>query len=404
MASRAARGLPTHGVAMTTKTEGLTALVLGGGGARGAYQVGALRAIARRHPDLAIPILTGISAGGINAAFLAAHPGRLADAAVELADLWLSLTPEQVYCVDAFSLLRQAARWILRLGSGGAGAEGRKPSSLMDTRPLWQFLKGILPCDADGAISGIDENIARGRLHGIAVSATSYSTDQSITWVHGPDVKLWQRPHRRSELARLRLDHVMASAALPLLFPAVRVGNEWFGDGGIRLTAPLSSALHLGASRILTISTRYERSVAEASVPQVVGYPPPAQVLGVLYNAVFLDIIDQDILRLELINRLLAAVPETQRNGLRPVEILVIRPSRDLGKLARRYEPRLPKVFRFFTRGWGTRRTTSADVLSMIMFQRDYLQALVDLGARDAELYGERIDAFVTGGAVGSPT
>jgi NTE family protein len=231
----------------------------------------------------------------------------------------------------------------------------------------------------------------------VALSATSYSTGQSMTWVQGRDISLWQRPQRRTAHATLTVDHVMASAALPLLFPAIRVGPEWYGDGGVRLTAPLSPALHLGATRILTISTRHPRSRAEADVSQIAGYPPPAQVIGVLYNAIFLDLIDQDILRLELINQMLRDVPEEHRNGMRPVGILVLRPSRDLGHLAREFEPRLPKAFRFLTRGLGTRQTTSPDVLSLVMFQRDYLQALVDLGERDAESQMDRIDKFLDG-------
>jgi NTE family protein len=266
---------------------------------------------------------------------------------------------------------------------------------LVDTSPLFQFLTQVFAGHGRAPISGIDENIKRGRLRAMALSATSYSTGQSVTWVQGRDAQLWQRPQRRSVLAQLTVDHVMASAALPLLFPAVHVDGEWYGDGGIRLTAPLSPALHLGAARILTISTRQPRSRAEADVSQIAGYPPPAQVLGVLYNAVFLDLIDQDILRLEVINQMLSEVPEAHRNGMRRVEILVLRPSRDLGKMALQFEPRLPKTFRFLTRGLGTRRTTSPDILSLVMFQRDYLQALVELGERDAEAQMDRIDTFL---------
>ena len=158
--------------------------------------------------------------------------------------------------------------------------------------------------------------------------------------MEGRDVELWQRPQRRSELTRLTVDHVMASSALPMLFPAVRVGGEWFGDGGVRLTAPLSPALHLGATRILTIATRYLRTRAEADRPLTDGYPPPAQVLSTLYNAIFLDLIDEDIIRLQKINRLIEDLPETAREGMRVVEILVMRPSEDLGKLARAFELR----------------------------------------------------------------
>ena len=229
----------------------------------------------------------------------------------------------------------------------------------------------------------------------MALSATSYTTGQSVTWVQGRDVTLWQRPTRRSELASVTVEHIMASSSLPMLFPAVRVGTEWYGDGGVRLTAPLSPALHLGATRILTVSTRYQRSREEADRPLTEGYPPPAQVLSVLYNAIFLDLIDEDILRLERMNRLLDELPQEQREGMRLVEILVMRPSRDLGKLASEFEPKLPRVFRYLTRGLGTRRTTSPDILSLLMFQADYLRRLVELGEGDVEANKDRIDAFL---------
>jgi NTE family protein len=216
-----------------------------------------------------------------------------------------------------------------------------------------------------------------------------------VTWVQGRDVTLWQRPQRRSELASITVEHVMASSSLPMLFPAVRIGTEWYGDGGVRLTAPLSPALHLGATRILTIATRYSRSREEADRPLTDGYPPPAQVLSVLYNAIFLDLIDEDIMRLERMNRMLDDMPPTDREGMRLVEILVLRPSRDLGKLAGEFEPRLPRAFRYLTRGLGTRRTTSPDILSLLMFQADYLRRLVELGEGDVEANKDRIDAFL---------
>jgi NTE family protein len=153
--------------------------------------------------------------------------------------------------------------------------------------------------------------------------------------------------------------------------------------------------VHLGASRILTISTRYDRSRQEADQPQVPGYPPPAQVLGVLYNAIFLDLIDQDVARMERANRLLERLTEAQRGTMRVIDILVIRPSQDLGRLSREYEPRLPKGFRFLTRGLGTRRTASPDILSLVMFQEDYLRRIIELGEADAEAQSDRIDQFI---------
>ena len=187
----------------------------------------------------------------------------------------------------------------------------------------------------------------------------------------------------------------MASSALPMLFPAVKVGNEWFGDGGVRLTAPLSPALHLGATRILTISTKYQKTRVEADNPATVGYPPPAQVLGVLYNSIFLDLIDEDILRLRKVNQLLRTMPREQREGMRVVDMFVLRPSQDLGRMARNFEPKLPPFFRYLTRGLGTTRTASPDLLSLILFQRDYLKALIDLGEQDAIAHGDAIERFL---------
>jgi NTE family protein len=370
------------------------ALMLGGGGARGAYQAGVLRAIARRHPSLRLPILTGISAGAMNTTFLAAQAAPLPEATEQLVRLWLSLTPDQVYNVHTLPLLGNVGRWGMRLIGGGHA--GREPTKgLLDTAPLRRFLERALPHDADGALPGIQHNIRTGRLDAVALSATSYTTGQSVTWVQGRDVALWQRPQRRSELASITVEHVMASSSLPMLFPAVRIGTEWYGDGGVRLTAPLSPALHLGATRILTIATRYLRSREEADRPLTDGYPPPAQVLSVLYNAIFLDLIDEDILRLQRVNRLLDELPASDREGMRLVEILVLRPSRDLGKLASEFEPKLPRAFRYLTRGLGTRRTTSPDILSLLMFQIDYLKRLVELGEGDVEANKDRIDAFL---------
>ncbi len=389
--------------ASATKSDGVTAaprpndclaLMLGGGGARGAYQAGVLRGIARRFPDLAFRIYTGISAGAVNTAHLAAHPGPLPHSTEQLVRLWLSLSPEKVYDVDALPLLRNVARWGGRLVSGGA-SRGEPTRGLVDTEPLRKFLGTVIDRDEDGTFPGVRRNLELGRLHAVALSATSYTTGQSVTWVQGRDVTLWQRPQRRSELTRLTVEHIMASAALPMLFPAVRVGTEWFGDGGVRLTAPLSPALHLGATRILTVATRYLRSREEADRPLTDGYPPPAQVLSVLYNSVFLDLIDEDIQRLRRINRLLEDLPPGEREGMRIVDIFVMRPSRDLGRLAREFEPRLPRVFRYLTRGLGTLRTASPDILSLVLFQADYLRRLVELGEADAERQHERIAAFL---------
>jgi len=369
--------------------------MLGGGGARGAYQAGVLRGIAKRFPHLSFPIMTGISAGAVNTVHLAAHEGTLSEATDDLVRLWLALSPERVYDVRSAPLLGNTFGWGARLMSGGLGSKREPMRGMLDNGPLRQYLTEVLERAPDGSLPGIARKLERGILKAVALSATSYTTGQSVTWIEGRDIELWQRPQRRTEAVKLTVDHVMASSALPMLFAAVQVGSEWFGDGGVRLTAPLSPALHLGASRILTISTRYMRTRTEADQPLTVGYPPPAQVLGVLYNAIFLDLIDEDIGRLKTVNQLLQHVKPEDRHNMRIVDILVLRPSRDLGKLAAEFEARLPRLFRYLTRGLGTRRTASPDFISLILFQADYLKRLIEMGEEDAAAQTDRIAAFL---------
>lgn len=369
-------------------------IVMGGGGARAAYQVGFLRAVARRYPNLEIPYVSGVSAGAINAAHLGAHHGSFLQAIEELTRLWGDLRVEQVFRTDSVSLGRQVLGTLRGLASGGH-TEPDRLQGLVDTAPLRDFLREALHT-VGGEITGVNYNLARGRLKALALSTSSYTTGQSVTWVQGKGIPEWERPVRRSRNAVLTVEHVMASAALPIFFPAIRLADGWYGDGGIRLTAPLSPVLHLGARRILAISTRYAPSVEEADRPAVHGYPPPAQIIGVLMNAIFLDLMDQDALRLERLNALLERLEPDERMGLRPVKLMVLRPSIDLGRLAGRYEPRLPRVFRFLTRGLGTRATESPDFLSLILFQPDYLRALIETGERDAEMRADEIDAFLT--------
>jgi NTE family protein len=378
-------------------TDPLLALVLTGGGARAAYQVGFLRYLAAKYPDLSPGILTGVSAGGMIAAHLAARPGRFADAVEVHFDLWRNLRMDDVFRVDPRELTVRTARWALRLVSGGApGSPAAR--SLVDTRPLREFVTHVLRADADGTIPGIASSLEAKRLCAVTLTASSYTTGQSVTWVQGIEgcgVRSWERPQRKGIETTLRVDHVMASAALPLFFPAIDVGGAWYGDGGIRLTAPLSPAVHLGARRIMAVSTRYARSRREADVPMVAGYPPPAQVVGVLLNAVFLDLLDTDALRLDQINTLLDRLPPQARDGLRHIDLLTLRPSQDLGLLANEYESDLPRTFRFLTRGLGSRETRSNDMLSLLMFQPEYIARLIELGEADARKRGAEIEAFL---------
>ena len=362
------------------------ALMLSGGGARAAYQVGVLRILAREFPNEVPSILTGVSAGGINAAYLAARQESFADKLDDLADIWTNLHIEDVFRVDLRDLASRSVRWGGRLLAGGTYP--LPPArSMVDTAPLRQLLERILNESSDGGISGITRSIQAGWLRAIALTASSYTTGQSVTWVQGCDdcgIRTWERPQRISVAGQLRVDHVAASSALPFFFPAVEVDGAWYGDGGIRLTAPLAPAVHLGARRIIAVSTRYAGSREEADRAAISGYPPPAQIAGVLYNAIFLDHLDGDAFQMQQINRLIAELPEGRRDGLQHIDLLLLRPSVDLGRLANDYEPELPRAFRFLTRGLGTRETRSNDMLSLVMFQSDYIKRLVELGEADA--------------------
>ena len=386
----------------TSVPPGDLAIVLTGGGARAAYQVGVLRGIAKYLPETRFNIITGVSAGAINAVFLASRPGPLRGTVDELTEFWNGLRIEDVFRVDLPSLAKHLLQWSLQLVSGGSSV--RPPvKGLVDATPLGSLLGRALPVNEAGEIAGITENVERCDPKAVAVTTLNYGTGQTVTWVQGCDIPTWERPLRRSVKTRLTIPHVLASAALPLFFPAVSIGSAWHGDGGIRLAAPLSPALHLGAQRMLAISTQYRKSLDEAEEPETRGYPPPAQILGQLMNAIFLDVMDEDALWLRRSNSFLAKMPPEQRQGYRVVDLVVVRPSRDLGKLVSTYEPRLPRGFRFLTRSLGTRETTSPDMLSLLMFQPDYVHTLIQTGAADAEARIAEIAALIGGRrAVGS--
>ncbi|MEM7351418.1 MAG: patatin-like phospholipase family protein [Acidobacteriota bacterium] len=370
------------------------AIALTGGGARGAYQVGVLRGIARHLPELRFPIITGASAGAINAIYLAAHPGSPQEATADLSRVWGDIRFEDVFRVDFGCLMRRSLLWLAKLGLG-LGHLGVRVHGLLDTSPLRDLLSRELgSCNEigpQGEVLGIDRNLKNQRLEALALMTVNYATGQTVSWVQGRETARWERPARRSQHTKVTVEHVMASAALPLMFPAVQLGNAWYGDGSIRMAAPLSPALHLGADHILAISTQYPRSQAEANKPSFESYPSPAQIAGNLLNAIFLDVLDQDVQRLERLNGLLEKLPPEERDGLKPVDIVVMRPSEDLGRLSARYEPRLPWSFRFMTRNLGTHQTESPDSLSLLMFQPDYVRRLMEVGERDAET---QIDAI----------
>ncbi len=370
-------------------------LVLSGGGARAAYQVGVLQYIGETFPEAHFSIVNGVSAGAINSTHIANHVGPLSDAVETLTQNWKELDTSRVYSLKP---KLNAIRMLMAPPDEEDDDlhQIQKRHGLVDTSPLRTFLRERFSAE-DGVLRGIDRNLARGVLKACAITTTNYSTGQTITWIEGKGIEDWERPNRVGRYTDLNVEHVLASTALPLFFPAIHIDGEWYGDGGIRLAAPLAPAIHLGARRILAVTTRYDRSRSEADEPLTTGYPPTAQFLGILSNAIFLDALDQDGLMLERINKLIEKLPHRHRNGLRPIELLMFRPSVDLGKLAGDYQMEIPPSLRMLTWGLGSRKTKSPDYLSMLLFQQGYIRTLIEIGYEDARRKHGQIETFFAG-------
>lgn len=368
----------------TTESSADLAVMLTGGGARAAYQVGLLKGLARHFPKLRFQIITGVSAGAINAAYLASRPGTLSEKAADLERMWGELSCDSIYQFDWKILLPFRSALASILPKKTRWSESR-PHALVDTTPLRELLCRILQVPLGMPVEGIERNIRSGDLHALALMTLDYSTGQTVRWVQGRHYGEYEGPNRRVAQTRITVEHVMASAALPFVFPAVQIGSEWHGDGGIRLAAPLSPAVHLGARRVIAMSTGYQRSPEEADTPVVAGYPPAAQILGQLLNAIFLDVIDEDVARMERMNELLWKMSEQERNGLKPIDLLVLRPSVDLGRIAGEYERYLPRKLKLAVRALGSKETESPDFISLLMFEPHYTRHLVALGESDVD-------------------
>lgn len=397
-------------------------LVLTAGGARGAYQAGVLKRIgeipALREAPSPFSIVTGASAGAINGAAVAAGSSSFHEATQQLAAMWCQLQVEQVFRTDALSLGLGAFGMLRDLVLGGL--LGRTVTqALFDTAPLRELLARALPLD------GIAEAIRLGHLYAIAVSATSYHSGRSFTFVQGrPGHPVWQKSRRVVLPVELTIDHVCASAAIPLVFPPVRVrsaaGDLYFGDGALRLVTPFSPAIRLGATRVLAVGVRSQRAADTLSREElataeetgaagpVLPSPPLAQICGVFLNAIFLDHLDGDLDHLRRMNELILAYGgelETRKASpgsaarvsepMRLVTPLVVCPSEDLAMVAQRFAHRMPRVVRFVMDGLGTPDAQSADLMSYLLFDAAYTRALVDIGHRDAsERIGE-IESFL---------
>ena len=371
------------------------ALVLSGGGARAAYQVGCLRALSQALPNYRPQILTGVSAGAINATHLAAFQGSWQDSVEALVGLWQHMRTDKVYRTGLDPMMGRMAHWGLYFVSGGR--LGRKDiRGMVQNAPLRSYLQEHLAADpATGEICGVDQNLADGWLRALAVMTTNYASGRSEAWVDTLEETIWSGSQVSARPTSLTIDHVMASAALPFFFPAVRLRNHWHGDGGVRLAAPLSPALRLGAKRILAVSPRVKPQRPEEGL--ATSYPSPGQVAGVMLNAVFLDLLDFDALQMQRINDLLRRIPQQNWGNQRQVDVMVLRPQQDLGQIARQSQPEMPGAFRFFAGGFGGRDEPTADALSMVNFEPGYVGQLIAFGEQDTHERMDEIEAFLRG-------
>lgn len=372
------------------------ALILSGGGARAAYQVGVLQALADILPEDApypFPIICGTSAGAINATALASHPGTFKESVTGLAGMWRNLTLDQIYLHGWKDIFKGVSMIGLSLFNEGVGQ--RRPLSLLDNAPLWHLLGSKIH------LENLDQEIEKGKLFAISISAMGYSSGQTVSFFQGhPDLVGWNRYRRAGVPTRLRLEHLLASSAIPTIFPAVRINREYFGDGALRQLAPISPALHLGADSLFVIGVSGNRKSAHWGKRKPVRHSPSmAQIVGHLFNSAFIDAMEGDLEHLERLNQLLELIPESERhaNGmeLRIVKNKVISPSRPLDAIAGRSIRYLPNSLRFFLRTIGaTAKSGGATAASYLLFVNEFITELMDLGYQDTMWEMDSIKTF----------
>jgi NTE family protein len=380
-----------------------TAIVLGGGGARAAYQVGALRAIARIHRQrgpLPFPVVCGTSAGAINAVALAHHANDFRCGVARLARWWRQVRVGDIYRTDFSALSRHSAQFLASVLAGSGPPPG--VASLLDNAPLAHLLEHRFDY---GRLAG---HIERGHLRALAINATSYRTGHAVSFFEGHSSLVgWQRMRRRGEPAKLSSAHLMATTAIPFLFPAGRIGDEYYMDGSVRQLTPLSAALNLGARRILVIAVGQFTGQSAPAAVSPVSYPSFAQAAGHALSTIFLDNLAADIERMVDVNRLvdLIAPERLAQSGVdaRHVDALVLAPSRDLGALALQHADRLPTAVGTLLRGLGSTQGTGANLTSYLLFDRAFCRALMALGFADTMARREEVATFLAGGPHHAP-
>jgi len=372
-----------------------------GGGARGAYQAGVLKRIGEikrvQTQGNPFPIIGGASAGAVNGAAIAVGSDDFAAATSVVAQLWADLKPSDVFRCDLLAQTRNSLTWILDL-SFGAVLGGGNARSLLDATPLRHYLGTHLDC------SRIQDNIKRGHLYALAISATNYSSGKSYLFIQGAKGHpMWNRSRRVTLATRITVDHVCASAAIPVVFQPVKLktarGTAFFGDGCLRLQQPLSPLIRLGADRIFAIRVRGE-TVEHQEDADDERAPSLAEVAGLLCNVMFLDHLAADIEHLERLNRLLASnhLRSSGANGyekMRPLRFLHIAPSVDLSDLAGQHRKDMPYLIQYFVNSLGRDAASCSDLMSYLLFTPQYTKALLDVGYHDADERIDEIEGFL---------
>lgn len=370
------------------------ALILSGGGARAAYQVGVLRAIAKMLPEqrsTPFPIICGTSAGAINATTIATHADRFRTGVCRLEYMWKNLSVQDIYKAGTLDVLKTAVHWIGSFLLGGLGK--RNPRSLLDNAPLGALLHRMLRFD------DMQRCINSGVLEALSITVSGYGSGQSVSFFQGqPYLQPWLRANRVGSRAELSVEHLLASSAIPFVFAPVNLNREFFCDGTIRQSAPLSPAVHLGAEKILVVGVSPQRVVAPDRA-NMVNPPTLAMVAGHILNSIFLDSLEVDLERMLRINQTLKSIPKEMRQSggvpLRHVDVLTIYPSQDLEKIAIRHVRRFPWAMRFVLGGLGGLRRKGGALASYLLFDKMYTRELIRLGYQDAMNMRPAIMAFM---------
>jgi NTE family protein len=370
-----------------------TGLLLMGGGARAAYQIGVLRALGEllgRPQANPFPIICGTSAGAINAATLATHAENFSAGVDELLDVWTNFRAHQVYRVDAMGIAASGARWLSALMFGWLVRQN--PRALLDNTPLRELLSARVDLDR------LQKAIDSGALYALSVTAFGYTSGESISFFQGaPEAESWARTQRAGARAQITIDHLLASSAIPFCFPAVKIHREYFGDGSLRQVAPVSPAIHLGADRVLVVGVANRSKQTRIASD---GYPSPAQIGGHIMSSIFLDSLEMDIERMRRVNKTVSMIPDgaLRENNvqLRAIDIMVIEPSERLDHIAARHVRALPRTVRALLRGIGALNKSGGALVSYLLFEPAYTRALIDLGHKDALAVGAELRRFVS--------